>query len=229
VPNYAGIEIGTNDFTIDAWVNRATNGPNSLPSIIVDKRDPKTAVGYSLSLSYGALVLSISGTYVDAGTRVVQPDGLWHFIAVSVSQSTGKMLFYIDGMSNSVAAVTPGSVFNTNPLWVGGSQYGDFNGNDRHWTGDIDELEIYSRALSTNELASIFNAGSCGKCKPCCYLETLYITRYSTTSVELTWAGCGTLQSATAVTGPWTDVPGATSPYIAPIVGTAKFFRLECP
>lgn len=32
-------------------------------------------------------------------------------------------------------------------------------------------------------------------------------------TLTLTWTGGGTLQAAPAVTGPWTDVPGATSPY----------------
>jgi|GEM_PF-1157152 len=36
----------------------------------------------------------------------------------------------------------------------------------------------------------------------------------------------GTLQSAPAVTGPWTDVSGASSPYTTPNTGT-KFFRLH--
>jgi hypothetical protein len=171
VPDYPAIDIGTNDFTIDAWVNRATNGPNSYPSVIVDKRDVNTGAGYSLALSYGALILAMTSNYEDTGARIVQPDGLWHFVAVSVSQSTGQVLFYIDGRLNSTLVVTPTSVSNTNALWVGGSLYGDINGNDRHWTGDIDEVEVYNRALSTNELYAIYSAGACGKCKPPCATE----------------------------------------------------------
>lgn len=39
------------------------------------------------------------------------------------------------------------------------------------------------------------------------------IVKNTNGSVTLTWTGGGTLQTATAVTGPWSDVPGATSPY----------------
>ncbi len=42
-------------------------------------------------------------------------------------------------------------------------------------------------------------------------------------SVVITYEGV--LQSATVVTGPYTDVSGATSPYTVPASGSAKFFR----
>ncbi len=45
-------------------------------------------------------------------------------------------------------------------------------------------------------------------------------------NVTLDWEGDGTLQSAPAVTGPWTDV-GATKPHTAPISGAALFFRVR--
>jgi hypothetical protein len=170
VPDYSAIDFGTNDFTIDAWVNRSTNGPNSLPSIIVDKRDINTAAGYSLALSYGKLVLALAnGINYEDPNPLVPPDGLWHFVAVSVSQSTFSVLFFIDGNIYSTGLGAPSAdVSNTNSFWVGGSQYGDLTGSDRHWTGDIDEVEVYHRALATNELNLIYGAGTNGKCKPGC-------------------------------------------------------------
>jgi hypothetical protein len=52
------------------------------------------------------------------------------------------------------------------------------------------------------------------------------VTRTGTT-LNLTWTGTGTLQSATSITGPWTDVASANSPFSAPISGTARFYRLR--
>jgi hypothetical protein len=43
----------------------------------------------------------------------------------------------------------------------------------------------------------------------------------------ISWTGGGTLQSADVVTGPWSDVGGATSPYQTAPSGTAKFYRLR--
>ena len=49
---------------------------------------------------------------------------------------------------------------------------------------------------------------------------------YDGANVVLTWTGPSVLQSATAVTGPYTDVSGATSPYTNAAVGSV-FFRLK--
>jgi uncharacterized repeat protein (TIGR03803 family) len=233
VPDYPAIEIGTNDFTIDAWVNRATNGPNSLPSVIVDKRDLTTGTGYSLSVSYGHLVMTLANAssysnYVTSAS-LVPADGLWHFIGIRVSQSTSQVLFYIDGAVNSTLPLTPMNIANTNSLWVGGSLYGDINGGDRHWTGDLDEVEVFNRALSTNELYTIYSAGTAGKCKPCCYLKTLTISKVTSTTVEVNWGGCGTLEKSTNLLGPWIEIPSAASPYIITATGLDMFYRLECP
>ena len=45
--------------------------------------------------------------------------------------------------------------------------------------------------------------------------------------VVITWEGTATLQQADEVTGPWEDVPDATSPYTVTPTGKKKFFRLK--
>jgi hypothetical protein len=44
-------------------------------------------------------------------------------------------------------------------------------------------------------------------------------------NVTINWEGGGTLQSATSVLGPWTNV-GSTKPYTAPASGAAMYFRV---
>jgi len=48
-------------------------------------------------------------------------------------------------------------------------------------------------------------------------------------SISIQWTGTGTLQTATSVTGPWTDVTGATSPfnYTPPAGETMRFVRIK--
>jgi hypothetical protein len=60
---------------------------------------------------------------------------------------------------------------------------------------------------------------------------TLTITRSGET-VSVSWAPAGPclrLQSAPAVTGPWTDVVDATNPYPTATTGAMQFFRLVAP
>ena len=48
-------------------------------------------------------------------------------------------------------------------------------------------------------------------------------------SAVLRWSSEGTLQTATAVKGPWTDVAGATSPYSISKTNAPGFFRVRLP
>ncbi len=44
----------------------------------------------------------------------------------------------------------------------------------------------------------------------------------------LSWTNAGfSLQSAPAITGTFTNIPGATSPYTNPLTGPQQFFRLK--
>jgi len=46
-------------------------------------------------------------------------------------------------------------------------------------------------------------------------------------NVILSWDGSGLLQTAGELSGPWTDLTGATSPYSTALGGTQQFYRLQ--
>jgi hypothetical protein len=46
-------------------------------------------------------------------------------------------------------------------------------------------------------------------------------------NIVITWSGTGTLQSSPTVTGPWTNMPSAVSPYSTPANQNAQFYRLQ--
>jgi hypothetical protein len=166
VPDYPAIDIGAGNLTIDAWVLRATNNGNSPPSVIVDKRDVNTGIGYSLSLSYGELILTLSGNNYRDTLGTVPADGQWHFVGVILDQTSTnpKIQFYVDAGPTAAITPTTGNLDNTNSLWVAASPLGG----NQPWRGDLDEVEVYDRALANSELADIYNAGVAGKCKPPC-------------------------------------------------------------
>src|SRR5205814_4155763 len=74
-----------------------------------------------------------------------------------------RVRFYVDGIGDSELAYDPGFEF-TSIAQVGAVQW---EGAARaSFLGLIDEVGVYSRALSASEVASIYNAGSAGKCPP---------------------------------------------------------------
>jgi hypothetical protein len=78
-----------------------------------------------------------------------------------VTKSGDQVIFYIDGVASNPVSYNPGFTFTTNAA-IGAR--GD-DAIDNSFFGDIDELEIFNRALSQTEIQSIFNASSAGKCK----------------------------------------------------------------
>lgn len=231
VPDYPGIDIGTNALSIDTWVKRPHGAPDSPPSAILDKQDPLSGIGYGLFLNSGNLTLQLADSFglLQAVDTVgsVPADGQWHFVAVTVNRasSTGGC-FYVDGALTSTfnPSATQGSLANTSPLYVGASPAGG----GVPWTGGLDEVEVFSRALSAGEIQNIFNAHTYGKCKPCCYQEQLTISIIGGAEV-ITWPSCGTLEKAPAVTGPWSAVANGSSPYTVPSpMPAVMFYRLKC-
>ncbi len=91
---------------------------------------------------------------------------VWHHIALSYDDpggaATKTLVLYVDGVA--VASGTGGAIaYDTHPALIGADF--DFESIRFGWTGGIDELALYSRALSAAEIQSINNAGISGKIK----------------------------------------------------------------
>ena len=48
-------------------------------------------------------------------------------------------------------------------------------------------------------------------------------------NLSISWAGGGTLQYANDLAGPWNDLEGANSPYLAPPDAPQRFYRVKIP
>jgi hypothetical protein len=121
---------------------------------------------------------------------------------------------YVNGIAFSSPA--PGYVANyddgVNP--AGPFTIGARSSLNNYFAGRVDEAAFYSRALSPVELASHFLD------RP-----RLTVSR-SASNLVLSWA-VGTLQQADNVTGTYTDVASATSPYTVPANAGKKFYRVK--
>ena len=96
----------------------------------------------------------------------------------------------------------------------------DSEWNSYVWGMDLAELLVYNTALSSADQASVTSYLT-GKYFP----VTLSIAK-SGNQVVLTWP-MGTLQQAPSVTGTYTNMVGATSPYTNAISGPQGFFRIK--
>jgi hypothetical protein len=160
--NGSNIQLGNpanlrlQDFTIEAWLRRANssvvtfNGASGHGHIF-----GYGASGYSIFIdASGYLGLAQgSGTSVQGGTPIT--DTSLHHVAVTKTGST--VVFYVDGTGYSAAAYNPNFEFSTSAT-IGGI------GGTYSFYGSVDELSIYNRALPSQEVQSISNASTSGKC-----------------------------------------------------------------
>lgn len=168
VPNDPSLEPTT--VTVDAWVRAGSPGNNSY--IVTKGVDTCRAASYALYTSGGGLTFYVfdGGDVVrspNAGTGIW--DNQWHHVAGTFDGSSVRL--YVDGAE--VGSGTPTSIsigYNLpthNDLIIGGVL--STCSVPLAFQGDIDEVEIFDRALTQSEIQAIYNAGSAGKCKeePC--------------------------------------------------------------
>ena len=84
-----------------------------------------------------------------------QQDGSWHHVVVTHEHNTVKRM-YVDG-SLVATSTNAGSIGNNgSSMQIGGNP----NAAGRSWDGNIDDVAIWDRVITTDEIASIYNGGA---------------------------------------------------------------------
>ena len=151
VPN--GIVSGLHDFTVSAWVNPSANSGWSRVF------DFGTGTGnyMFLTLSAGggpirfAITTSGGGGEQQINGTSTLPLNTWSLVTVTLSGTTGTL--YVNGQAvatNPSMTLNPAALGNTTQDYIGKSQY-----NDPYLTGEIDDFNIYSAALTASQVAAL--------------------------------------------------------------------------
>ncbi|PKL47973.1 MAG: hypothetical protein CVV39_05030 [Planctomycetes bacterium HGW-Planctomycetes-1] len=91
------------------------------------------------------------GTGVGVTSSILVDDGNWHHIAGTYEKATGAANLYIDGIWAAGASAAAGTAIPTNehPLYINLVKDG------KHLDGGIDDLRIYKRVLSSDEIEAL--------------------------------------------------------------------------
>jgi hypothetical protein len=157
--------FGANNFTIEFWANFDTpdGGTIGHPGDIFIGNDegPGTRNKWFFALGEGFLNFHINGPEV--GSRffplvLFSPTvSQWYHLAVTRDGSTYTI--FVDGTPRG-SEIDTRLIPNANaPLTIGQAEELGF------MNGHLDEVTIYNRALTEDEIQAIANAGSAGKCK----------------------------------------------------------------
>ncbi len=160
VPDAPALDSLTNAITIELWMKSANLGNNADWEGLVTKGN--TSWRFMATTSAKTVYLGLSGTSSTDlfGTRNVN-DGQWHHVAATYDGSTASL--YVDGTLDVSHPASGQIAQNSLPLYIGGDSQPP-SGHTYLFKGSIDEVSLYNRALSSNEIAAIYNAGALGKC-----------------------------------------------------------------
>jgi len=159
----------TNALTIDAWIY-FYDVPNAVYAAIVSKwfQGPSAAYLFVVEQAGGQYRLRAHFRLAGGSEPSILGGTLlplrWYHVAVTYDVDTGNAALWVDGHAVATSAIA------TEPLSAGAADFSigfenDFTG--RYFNGLIDEVEVFSRALSATELLLIHDACGTGKCRYC--------------------------------------------------------------
>jgi hypothetical protein len=131
--------------TVDTWSRVLDFGSNTTVYMFLTPRSDAGKARFSITTGG-------SGKQERIDAPVPLPARTWTHVAVTLSAGVGILyLNRVEVARTTGMTLTPASLGNTTRNWVGHSQYTA----DPFLNGTVDDLRIYSRALSAAELASL--------------------------------------------------------------------------
>jgi len=157
IPQSANLPVrGTNSFTIDAWVK---NSDGSMFNVFAFRPNENTNVQFFIDGTTTSIW--VPEHWLAQINHNVDPTE-WNHFAYVRNGNTWRL--YVNGVqvgSDIIDAIDLGNPITTQNIGAPGCVCGQ-------WAkGQIDEVEIFNRALSAEEIAAIYNSGSAGKCRSC--------------------------------------------------------------
>ncbi len=156
VAHHPNFEFGTNDFTISGWYK--TNNINT-PTGPIGKLSAGTS-GWEINfgVSPGKISYYLPGTSHVQSTNNFNPN-IWHYVVLIIDQPN-EVKLYVDGNLEASSYVAGIGSLSTNAfLTIGSPYYLPPTGNG-FFNGRIDEIGIWNRALSAQEVSALYNNGS---------------------------------------------------------------------
>ena len=171
IAHTSALNFGPNDsFSVDAWLKPSTSVlGTSRAAVSLTYVCSAEAINLSL-LTDGRIDFGIrdsNNMSVDVTSPVSIVDGQWHHVTGVRDVGSHTVKFYLDGsLVDSLPDTTTGTFTRADAQDRIGSIAVACPTNRYLWAGQIDEVEVFNRALSTSEVQAIYTAGSAGKCKP---------------------------------------------------------------
>ncbi len=236
--NPSGLNI-SGQITVEAWVKPGatqgdparivSHGPTTITSFLTSPPDNSVTNAPEVFLSIEGGVNYVVGskttTYTnDIDISVISQSASFpipvgdlggaSWIHLAGTYDGSKWRLYRNGLEVASSTSAVGALPVLNGDWAIGSTG---NGWAQNYSGGVDEVAIYESALSKNTIAAHYLMGKAGT-------TAITITK-SGSNVNIAWPAGSILQQATAVGGPYTDVPGSPANPLTVSASGTKFYR----
>jgi len=216
IPASPSLDIGSTGtgITIECWINPSDYVVNIYGAPIVEWDSAATdgVQFWADSNLYGNIKDNANNAHTITSALGVVTADTWQHVALTYDEASGNAFIYLNGAvvaAQNLGSFTPETSF---PMNIG-SRTAPVTGQGDIYSGLIDEVSIYNRALGSNEIQGIYLAGSGGKCfaPPVIEAQPTNQTASAGNSVEFSVvaAGSGLLSYQWLFQGG--DLPGATN------------------
>lgn len=141
--------------------NGSTTGQFESMSLVVGGADS--------SAKFSVFMWTASGAGSASSTTLVQP-GVWYFVVGTYDEQHFNL--YVNGtLEDSEPFTAPIESDPTQPFYIGSNGNPDPSQYHYPFSGLIDEAQVFGRALTAQEVAALYRAGSHGECADCAPLQ----------------------------------------------------------
>lgn len=141
--------LSTN-FTVACWFKPVD--PALTGQTLLAQRGPTLGTGWAVHLSHGAVSLALNDGTVSFSQigNVTVTDTNWHHLGAAYDGSVARL--YLDGVLVAQGPVLYQPMPSVYPFTIGAE---DIPGDPRRFVGRIDEVQLWSSALSSSAMASL--------------------------------------------------------------------------
>lgn len=161
--NFGDTGLATDvDFTMAMWIRQDDNVSD--PAVLSNKDwDSGNNIGINWAVTgNGFFDLNVTGSTAPRedldgpGESAALSVGQWNLVVMSVDRD-GPTELYVNGVNTGTIATTPSGTFNTGQPWnIGQDGFGSYS---VEFTGAVDELAIWRRAITAGEASQLWNGG----------------------------------------------------------------------
>lgn len=138
-----------------AWIKLSSINANGW---IVGKDSDTLGRAYAWGVGNDNLMrVQISGVGSSVSASTAFTTGTWYFVAATFDDATNAIKYYLNGAADGTATNTGVLAATTAPFNIGRRSY---VGAEEYFDGVIDEVGVWSRVLTADEILTMYNGGS---------------------------------------------------------------------